>query len=93
MKAITLGKPASAQASIIFFVRVTTSSWYFGLLKPFMNGAPGMPLGAMAQIRPCFLSVAQCSGPTISTDGQPSSLATWQVFSTSHFSPAVLKHQ
>ena len=52
-----------------------------------------MPLGAMAQVRPCFFSVPQSAGSTSSTDRQPSSLATWQVVSTSHFSPAVLKHQ
>src|SRR6516225_11578435 len=90
---MTLGTPASAQASIIFFVLAMTCSWYFGLLNPFMKGQPGMPLGAMAQVRPCFLRVGQCSGSTISTDTQPSALATWQVFSTSHFSPALLKHQ
>src|SRR5882672_6038698 len=54
---------------------------------------PGIPLGAMAQVRPYFLSVSHHSGPTISTDTQPSAFAAWQVFSRSHFSPAVLKHQ
>src|SRR4051794_36866235 len=58
-----------------------------------MNGAPGMPLGAMAQLRPCFLSVGQSSGATSSTEAQPSALATSQVLLTSHFSPATLKHQ
>src|SRR5262245_5798821 len=47
----------------------------------------------MAQLRPCFFSVSQPSGPTISTETQPSAFAAWQVFSRSHFSPAVLKHQ
>jgi len=40
-----------------------------------------------------LLEDAQSSGATTSTETQPSALATWQVFSTSHFSPAVLKHQ
>src|SRR5438445_2343113 len=54
---------------------------------------PGIPFGARAQVSPCFLSVSHPSGPTISIDGTPSDFATWQVFSRSHFSPAVLKHQ
>src|SRR5262245_4985664 len=90
---MTLGNFASAQASMTADVRVITSSWYFGLFSPFTNGAPGMPLGAMAQINPCFLSVAHSFGSTISTDTQPSPFATWHAFSMSHFSPAMLKHQ
>src|SRR4051794_26279725 len=58
-----------------------------------MKGAPGMPLGAMAQVRPNFFSVAQPSGPHSSTDRQPSALATSQVLARLHFSPALLKHQ
>src|SRR5438132_1546835 len=54
---------------------------------------PGIPFGAMAQVSPCFLSVSQPSGPTISTETQPSAFAAWQVFTRSHLSPAVLKHQ
>src|SRR5258707_30025 len=52
-----------------------------------------MPLGAMAQARPCFFSVAQCSGSTSSTDRQPSDFATSQVLATLHLSPNRLKHQ
>src|SRR5262245_18672835 len=58
-----------------------------------MKGAPGMPLGAMAQVRPNFLRVGQLAGSTISTDRQPRSRATSHVLAMSHFSPAVLKHQ
>src|SRR5712691_3375051 len=52
-----------------------------------------MPLGAMAQMRSCFLSTPQVLGSQISTETQPRLLATSQVFSMSHFSPALLKHQ
>src|SRR2546423_858425 len=52
-----------------------------------------MPLLAMAQIRPYFLRRSQLSGPISSTERQPRLRATWHVFSASHFSPAVLKHQ
>src|SRR5438046_2182176 len=52
-----------------------------------------MPLRAMAQMRPYFWSTGQSAGGSSSTDGQPSCLATLQVCSTSHLSPAVLKHQ
>src|SRR6516225_7319207 len=52
-----------------------------------------MPLGAIAQINPYFFKRSQLSGPISSTERQPRSRATWQVFSASHFSPAVLKHQ
>src|SRR5437016_3748704 len=58
-----------------------------------MKGAPGMPLGAIAQISPCLRSVPQSSGGTSSTDGTPNSRATWQVRSTLQRSPALLKHQ
>src|SRR5688572_3099600 len=52
-----------------------------------------MPLGAMAQVRPCFFSVAQFSESTSSTERQPSAFATSQVFATVHFSAKTLKHQ
>src|SRR6516162_806402 len=52
-----------------------------------------MPLGAIAQINPYFFKRSQLSGPISSTDRQPKSRATWQVFFASHFSPIVLKHQ
>src|SRR5262245_35120988 len=58
-----------------------------------MNGAPGMPFDAMAQVRPYFFKVGHSVGPQISTDLQPRLLATEQVLSMSHFSPAMLKHQ
>src|SRR5580704_18721175 len=90
---MTFGTPAAAQASIVAFVRASTSSRYRGLLKPFMKGAPGMPLGAIAQVNPYRLSTGQSEGGTISTETQPSSLATWHVRSMSHLSPAELKHQ
>src|SRR5262245_37164136 len=90
---MTLGKPNSAHESMTSLVRAITSSWYLGLLKPFTNGGPGMPLGAMAHTSPYCLSTLQCFGSTSSTDLQPSPLATWHVFSTSHLSPMRLKHQ
>src|SRR5436309_14296985 len=90
---MTLGTLASAQASMVFEVRSSSSGWKAALLNPRMNGAPGMPLGAMAQVSPCFLRVGQCCGSMISTDVQPRSLAAAQVFSASHFSPRALKHQ
>src|SRR6187397_2110563 len=58
-----------------------------------MNGAPGMPFAAIAQVRPYFFRVGNSAGPQISTDLQPRLLATEQVLSMSHFSPAMLKHQ
>src|SRR5262245_15832544 len=58
-----------------------------------MTGGPGMPLGAMAQVKPYFFNVGQVSGPQISTDLHPRALALAQVLSMSHFSPAILKHQ
>src|SRR4029434_8805070 len=64
-----------------------------GLFSPFMNGAPGMPFAAIAQVRPYFFKVGHSAGPQISTDLQPRLLATEQVLSMSHFSPAMLKHQ
>src|SRR5436305_9292428 len=90
---MTLGTCASAQASIVLPVRSSNSGWNCLLLNPRMNGAPGMPLGAMAQVRPYFLSVGQWAGSMISTDAQPRSLAARQVLSASHFSPRALKHQ
>src|ERR1051325_9625199 len=78
---------------MVFEVRSMISSWNFALLNPRMNGAPGMPLDAMAQTNFCFLSVAQCSGGMSSTDVQPSCLATSQVLSALHLSPRALKHQ
>src|SRR5687767_10585710 len=57
VKAITLGQPKSAQASITLVVRSTSSSWYFGLLNPVLKGAPGMVLDEMAQVSPYFLRV------------------------------------
>src|SRR5262245_14899355 len=57
-----------------------------------MNGAPGMPLGAMAQIRPCFFRVFHPSGLTSSTEAQPSDLVTSQSLSSDHFSPALWNH-
>ena len=58
-----------------------------------MKGAPGMPLGTIALVRPCFLIVGQVSGGASSIDGQPRSLATWHIRSMSQLSPAILKHQ
>src|SRR5712691_1245267 len=58
-----------------------------------MNGIPGMPLGAIAQVRLYFFSTFHCSGGTISTDWQPRSRATRQVRSRSQRSPSALKHQ
>src|SRR5215207_10528622 len=58
-----------------------------------MNGAPGMPFDAMAQLRPCFFSVLKASAPTSSTEPQPRALATWHTLSSDHFSPALWKHQ
>src|SRR5690242_20391303 len=52
-----------------------------------------MPLSAIAQTRPYFFRTAQSSGAASSTDLQRSSLATRQVVSMSHLSPAELKHQ
>ncbi len=52
-----------------------------------------MPLGAIAQVMPFFLSVGQCSVPNSSMDVTPNCLATWQVRSASHISPDTLKHQ
>src|SRR5581483_4568051 len=74
-------------------VRSMISAWKAGLLNTRMYGAPGIPLGAMAQVRPYFLRVPQCAGSISSTDGQPRSRATRQVRSASHFSPRALKHQ
>src|SRR5262245_7987315 len=74
-------------------VRSTTSSWNLRLLNPRMNGAPGIPLGAMAQTRSCFLSSGQYSGPMSSTDLHSSDFATSHTFSAAHFSPRALKHQ
>src|SRR5205085_2773788 len=93
VKPITLGQPNSAQASITFVYRATSSSWYFGLLKPVLNGAPGMVFDAIAHVSPCFLSVGKSSGATISTDGTPKPRATSHVWSRDHLSPADMKHQ
>src|SRR5438132_5512165 len=90
---MTLGNLASAQRSMVLDVRSMTSSWNLVLLNPRMNGAPGMPLGAMAQIRSFLLSVGQCSGSMISTDLHSSSLATAHTLSAPHLSPRALKHQ
>src|SRR4051812_31069409 len=93
VKPITLGQPKSAQASITFVYRSTSSSWYLGLLKPVLNGAPGIVFDAIAQVSPCFLSVGKSSGATISTDGTPKPVATSHVWSSDHLSPADMKHQ
>src|SRR4051794_9007071 len=90
---MALGQPKSAQASITFVYRSISSAWYFGLLKPVLNGAPGMVFDAIAQARPCFFSVGKSSGATISTDGTPKPVATSQVWSRDHLSPADMKHQ
>src|SRR5437588_408570 len=90
---MTLGTAASAQASTVLPVRSSSSAWNCLLLNPRMNGAPGMPLGAMAQVRPYFLRVGQWAGSMISTDAQPRSRAARHVLSASHFSPRALKHQ
>src|SRR5262245_9018156 len=91
--AMTLGNFASAQRSMVLLVRSMTSSWNLVLLNPRVNGAPGIPLEAMAQVRLFFLSMGQCSGPMSSTDLHPSSFVTSQTFSADHFSPRALKHQ
>lgn len=58
-----------------------------------MNGAPGIPFAAMAQVKPYSFSVGHSVGPQISTDWQPRLLAPEHVLSMSHFSPEMLKHQ
>src|SRR5579859_5203685 len=90
---MTLGKPAVAHESIVSRVRASNSPRWAALLKPRLNAAPGIPLGAMAHERPWRRRVGQVSGSQISTDTHPNCRATWHVRSMSHFSPAELKHQ
>src|SRR5262245_19564889 len=89
---MTLGQPKSAQASMTLVVRSTSSSWYLGLLNPVLK-APGMVFDAIAHVSPCFLSVANWSGATSSTEVTPSSFVTSQSLSIDHLSPADVKHQ
>ena len=57
-----------------------------------MNGA-GHAVGGDGAAQAVLLQRRPLLGRHSSTEGQPSSLATWQIFSSAHFSPAELKHQ
>ena len=66
-KVITLGKPASAVASMAAVIASRQASWLAGSLMPFV-----MPwLFVMAQERPCSCRVGKASGPRISMDSRP----------------------
>src|SRR5260370_13554922 len=88
-----LSVPKSAAASMASVVALITRGQCTGLLKPFLKGASGlMSMKPMAHFSPYFLSVGYSDAGHSSTLGTPSSFATWQSFSTDHWSPVLVKH-